>query len=55
MLAFVVIFGIAAAIMFVFFQRSLRLELTAALFASLLSAVLLGLIAAAAVHIGALF
>lgn len=55
MLAFVVIFVVAATISFLFFQRSMRLDLSSAFFASLLSAIVLGLIAAAAVHVGALF
>jgi hypothetical protein len=55
MLPFIVIFAVVAAIAFVFFSRSLRLDPPAALFASLLSAILLGVITAAAIHIGALF
>lgn len=55
MLPFIVIFAVAAVIAFVFFNRSLRLDPPAALFASLLSAILLGVITAAAIHIGALF
>lgn len=55
MIAFVAVFAVTSAIAFFFFNRSMRLDPSAAFFAAFGASVLLCVVVAAAVYVGVLF